>query len=309
MSVKFANNAVASLAASISTSDATIPLLPGTGALFPVLSAGEWFPVTIITSTGAIEVARCTERSGDVLTVVRAQEGTPARSFPAGSRIEHRLTAGVLASIISDVLARLPLTGGTINGDLTVTGALAAASLNTTGAITQGGAQVWHTGNLNPATYLPLGGGTLSGNVTIQNAVPQINFADTDWGTRALHCNGGQIGFLTSASGWACYSSNDGTFVASGNLGAYSDRKHKTDIEPVGGALALVERMRGVRYTDRRTGAARVGVIAQEIQQVLPEVVGEGPDGLHVDYGNIVGVLIPAIQELAAEVRMMNRGL
>lgn len=309
MSVKFTNNAVASLAAGISTSDTTLPLLPGTGDAFPVLAAGDWFPVTLVTSGGAFEIARCTERAGDVLTVVRAQEGTAAKTFPAGSRVEHRLTAAVLEAIISDVLARLPLAGGEISGALTVAGALAAASLNTSGAITQNGAQVWHTANLNPGAYLPLAGGSMTGHLTISNTAPQVIFADTDWGTRTILANSGTMGFVGSDGNYKAYSQNDGTFVAAGNIGAYSDRKHKKDIEPIGSALALVERMRGVWYTDRRTGAARVGVIAQEMQEVLPQVVGAGPDGLHVDYGNLAAVLIPAIQELAAEVRMMNRGL
>ena len=54
----------------------------------------------------------------------------------------------------------------------------------------------------------------------------------------------------------------------------------------------------------------RVGVIAQEIEQVLPEVVVTGDDGYKaVAYGNIVGVLIEAIKELRSEVdRLKEEG-
>lgn len=317
MALKLANNAVAILAAALSPTDTSVALNPGAGDLFPTLSAGDWFPATLVKASGAVEVVKVTARNADALTVERAQEGTAALSFSAGDRIEHRLTAGVLNSIIADVLARLPLAGGTITGDLTVGGKHAVGGLMTvggglsvTGAITQGGAQVWHTGNFNPANYLPLSGGTITnGILTISHATPYLDLYDQQWGSRKVYHDGGLIGFLTSGGGWACYSQNDGTFIASGNLGAYSDRKHKTDIDTIGGALALIERLRGVRYTDKRTGARRVGVIAQEVQEHMPEVVGEGPDGLHVDYGNMVGPLIEAVKELAGEVRMLKRGL
>lgn len=156
MSVKLKNNAVAALAAGISTTDSTLSLLPGTGGAFPVLAAGEWFPVTVVDSSGGIEVMRCTARSGDVLAVTRAQEGTAASEFAPGARVEHRLTAGVLEQIVADVAARLPLAGGAVTG-----------ALNVGGALTQAGQQVWHTGNLNPGTYLPLAGGSISGGLDV----------------------------------------------------------------------------------------------------------------------------------------------
>ena len=165
---------------------------------------------------------------------------------------------------------------------------------------------LWSSYNFNPGAYMPLGGGTFSGNFTIQNTAPQINFYDVDWGWRYIHCNGGLIGFLNNGSGWACYSDNDGNFVASGNVGAYSDRKHKKQIRKIKGGLALVESLRGVRYVDKRTGADRIGVIAQEVQKHLPEVVGKGVDGLHVDYGNLVAPLIEAVKELSGRVRKLE---
>lgn len=158
--------------------------------------------------------------------------------------------------------------------------------------------RVWDTSNFNPASYMPLAGGNFSGNFGIYNTSPTVMFYDTDWGPRQLHCNGGLIGFLNSGGGWAVYSDNDGNLVASGNVGAYSDRKHKKRIRPIKSAIDLIKRLRGVRYTDKRTGAERVGVIAQEVQEHLPEVVGKGKDGLHVDYGNIVAPLIEAVKEL-----------
>jgi hypothetical protein len=59
-------------------------------------------------------------------------------------------------------------------------------------------------------------------------------------------------------------------------------------------------------FNRKDTGARGTGVIAQEIQQVLPEVVVEGKDNLSVAYGNIVGVLIEAIKELKTEIEILK---
>ncbi|MNF59200.1 hypothetical protein D3C76_907770 [compost metagenome] len=166
---------------------------------------------------------------------------------------------------------------------------------------------MWTSGNLNPGAYMPLAGGNFTGNVGIYNTSPTIMFYDTDWGPRQLHSNGGLIGFLLSGGGWGMYSDNSGNLIASANIGAYSDRKHKKDIVTIGDGLAVVEGLRGVRYTRKRDGAKCVGLIAQEVQEVLPEVVGESEDGLYVDYGNVVGPLVEAVKQLSARVRQLER--
>lgn len=319
------NNASSRLAASINTTTLEIALSAGDGAKFPTPSAGQWFPLTLVRNDGAMEILAATARNGDVITVTRGQETTAPLAFSAGDRVELRATAAVLNG-------KLDKEGGVMTGQLTLAG-----DLNTyrpaspaTGAIFFGsggskylfydgtsfalaggplsvnGYPVWTSANLNPAAYMPLTGGNFTGGIGVYTTSPQITLYDTDWGPRYLHADGGLIGFLTSAGGWGVYSDNAGNLIASANIAAYSDRKHKTDIRPIENALALVDLMRGVRYTDVRTEAKRLGVIAQEIREVLPEVVGEGPDGLHVDYGNIVGALIPAIQELAARVRVLE---
>ena len=91
-------------------------------------------------------------------------------------------------------------------------------------------------------------------------------------------------------------------FTAYGNITAYSDENLKTDIETISNALEKVSRMRGVMYTRIDTETRGSGVIAQEMQEVLPEVVLDTNEYLSVAYGNIVGVLIEAIKELKAEI-------
>ena len=98
-----------------------------------------------------------------------------------------------------------------------------------------------------------------------------------------------------------------GDFTASGNVSAYSDARLKEDVETVANALDLVASMRGVTYTRKDTGSKGVGVIAQEMLEVIPQVVQQGEDGtLSVAYGNLVGVLIEAIKELKTEVETLK---
>ena len=94
-----------------------------------------------------------------------------------------------------------------------------------------------------------------------------------------------------------------GQFTASNNVTAYSDARLKEDVREIQDALLKVRRMRGVTFSYKDTGRAGAGVIAQDMREVLPEVVYEDEDGyLHVAYGNIVSVLIEAIKELEARV-------
>ncbi len=95
------------------------------------------------------------------------------------------------------------------------------------------------------------------------------------------------------------------SIYASHNIVAYSDVRSKTNITTIESALDKVDAIRGVTYNkvEDPDGIRYMGVIAQELQEVLPEVVSEGKDGkLAVAYGNITGVLIEAIKELKAEI-------
>lgn len=95
---QFANNATTTVPSTISSGATSITVAAGTGALFPTLSGGQFFVVTIVNTIasdpgfGQLEIVRCTARSGDVLTVTRAQEGTTAKNFPAACLLELRPT-------------------------------------------------------------------------------------------------------------------------------------------------------------------------------------------------------------------------
>jgi hypothetical protein len=106
MPVILKNNAFGFLQSAISNSDTSIVLQSGYGANFPTLGAGDYFYMTISPTSGASEIVKVTARSGDSLNIVRAQEGTFALGFPAGSRVELRVTAQSVVDAIADRVAQ-----------------------------------------------------------------------------------------------------------------------------------------------------------------------------------------------------------
>lgn len=100
----FANNASALLAASIDDNDLTIQVTSTFGALFPDPGADEEFIVSLINSSGDIEHCRCTDRTGDLITVApggRGYDGSSAQEWTNGqTRVEYRLTKAVMEAFI-----------------------------------------------------------------------------------------------------------------------------------------------------------------------------------------------------------------
>ena len=100
---------------------------------------------------------------------------------------------------------------------------------------------------------------------------------------------------------------NAGNLTATGNVTAYSDARLKTDVDTIENALDKVTKLRGVSFTKVDTHESGIGVIALEIEEVIPEVVQDGAFK-SVAYGNIVGVLIEAIKELKTELDELKGG-
>lgn len=96
MGLKLTNNASSSLAAAIGDSETMIRVLAGHGVRFPVLDDGDWFPLAVQNVQGQIEYMRAYSRAGDVITVVRAQESTAARTFDAGDVVFLPLTTAAI---------------------------------------------------------------------------------------------------------------------------------------------------------------------------------------------------------------------
>ena len=89
-----------------------------------------------------------------------------------------------------------------------------------------------------------------------------------------------------------------GSITTGGDFNTTSDRTLKENIETIPNALDKVLALRGVNFNMIGQEERKVGLIAQEIEEILPEVVNTNEDGIKsVSYANIVGLLIEAIKE------------
>lgn len=167
---------------------------------------------------------------------------------------------------------------------------------------------------------------TEGNEIHVRGGSPTIFMRDINNKTAFLHNNSNHFYVLRSAG-------NDGTTWDSGpngrhpmtlnmdtgdatfsaNVTAYSDRRLKTNIQNIENPLDKVSGINGVTYNwinDEAGVGEQVGVIAQDVEKVLPQVVSSQEDGtLTVAYGNMVGLLVEAIKELNAKVDSLQSQL
>ena len=101
--------------------------------------------------------------------------------------------------------------------------------------------------------------------------------------------------------------SEAGAATFNNNVTAFSDERLKDNIETLEDGLDKVEQLRGVTYT--RDGRENIGVIAQEVEKILPEIVKTADDEMgtkSVDYSRITAVLIEAVKDLSARVKELE---
>lgn len=98
-----------------------------------------------------------------------------------------------------------------------------------------------------------------------------------------------------------------GKIYASDDIVAFSDARQKRDISPITDALHKVRSLVGVLYTDT-ADQRKTGLLAQDVQAVLPEAVTTDEHGnLALAYGNLAGILVQAIKELATRVDELEK--
>ena len=104
---------------------------------------------------------------------------------------------------------------------------------------------------------------------------------------------------------------NDFTATGSATANAFfysSDNRLKDDIKPIPNALEKALALEGVSFRWKESGEPSLGLIAQDVEKVFPELVGTNPEtGLKtVEYGNIVAVLIEALKDQQAEIAQLR---
>jgi hypothetical protein len=252
------------------------------GAITGTSFSGNGSALTAINAsaitTGTIDNARTSAATanGASTIVLRDANGSFAGNVITG-------TTGTFTSVSGNGVALTAINASNISS-----GTVATARLG--------------TGTANASTFLR-GDSTYA---TVTSGITLTDDTSTN-ATRYVLLTANTSGTITTAN----VSSSKLTYNPStGNLSATihhssSDKRLKTDIQPIPDALVKISQINGVTYlrTDTPETVRHTGVIAQEVEAILPEVVATGLDGYKVvAYGNMIGLLVEAIKELKAEV-------
>ncbi len=189
----------------------------------------------------------------------------------------------------------LNVTAGSYNTGVGMYAGYTLDSSNITGSNNSalGYATAFGTGSLTNATAIGAYAVVSSNNALVLGCVAGVNICAT---TTA-------VGIGTSTpTNLLTLGQGQGPAIADG-WATYSSRRWKTNIETLHGALGKVEQLRGVSYELKANGKHEVGVIAEEIGAVVPEVVTwdqNGKDAQSVDYSRLTALLIEATKEQQA---------
>lgn len=213
-------------------------------------------------------------------------------------------------SLAWQVAGAVQLYGGTING--IGIGATTPASGNFT-ALTVNGAPVWTAANDGAGSGLDadrLDGVPVQATGASNGNVLQYN--GTGWVPGTLQAGGGGTVGLVEADTFQTVTSRGSTtsqIVTAAGYQYSSDPRWKVDMRPIGGtdALSMVMRLQGLRYTRLTTAEQEIGFNAEEVEQVIPDLVRVGPDGYRsLAYGNLTAVLVEATHEVEARLRAVE---
>ena len=145
------------------------------------------------------------------------------------------------------------------------------------------------------------------------NALHLIDLTQTNPATRFTFLRNGKAGIgVDNPGNILTIKQSSATDPIADSWTTYSSRRWKTNIHTIENALETVTRLRGVYYDWKANGQHDIGLIAEEVGTVLPEIVQyeeNGVDAKSVDYARLVPVLIEAVKELKAENHRLNKEL
>ena len=265
----------------------------GTIALNTTGSAGS---ADAWAASRTVTFIRDTDLSGDVtgsFSIDGSGDVSNAKLVVADNSHSH--TIANVTNLDTSLAAKAALAGAVFTGDVT-------AQSNLFFGRTVGGVDADGYASINYSTtrelYIKLWDGT-----TTDTAGMRI-----DLDGKSLYINNGSDAKIS-------FSSSDGAIITEGDITAFgtvSDRNRKENIVKIENALDKVSKISGYTFNYLGDDTPMTGVIAQELEEVLPEVVYETemPDGTQskaVRHGNIVGLLIESIKELKAEIEELKK--
>ena len=232
------------------------------------------------TGTGTVDL------SGGVFGII----GTPNEIVTSG--VGTQLTVGLTDSVtITDAL--------TVTGDINANGNI----VGDTATEISGIATVTVSGGVVAAQFFGSGEFLTDISATDITATPELT-GSTPRAIAFLDAPTGAASVLTDLSELS-YVPDTGTLSAT-DFNTLSDIRYKENVETIEGALEKVDALRGVTYNWKSNGHASVGVIAQEVQAVLPQLISEGEEKITVNYNGLVGLLLQAVKELSARVEELE---
>jgi hypothetical protein len=267
------------------------------------LSTTPYDKVTITDNTGAHTglaiLNNASDETGTMLRLLSATRTSGSYNF---------LTA------CAGTTAADKICNGTIVAELTASGAFSVATSVT--------AKQFCIGS-NCITSWPSGGMSAQVTPTMDTTeVPQLAAANTFTGNQTVRGSLSVTGVVTGSSidignGETAPSNvftiGQGAGQAIGDgWTTYSSRRGKTNIRQLHGALGMIEQLRGVSYDQKETGKREIGLIAEEVGTVVPEIVSYGENGKDargVDYSRLTALLIEATKEQQAEFRQQQAEL
>ena len=204
------------------------------------------------------------------------------------------------------------LNGTTVLSGTTLGSTIVSSSLTSVGTITSG---VWNgtaiaNANLANSTIsgVALGGtlGTLTGATSGTGLSGSVSYDGSGNQTFTVTSN------ATSSNTGSTIVARDGSgnftagTITCTDLNTTSDITLKDNINVIDNALDMISRLDGITWNWKADGRASMGVSAQNVESVAPELVAQG-DHKSVNYNGLVGVLIAAVKELSAEVAELKK--
>ena len=180
------------------------------------------------------------------------------------------------------------------------------------GIVTEDAAQTLTQKTIQSGTLtgsLTAGGGTGNSGQFLQSTGSGVQWATLSVDSAAISngttnvttANGGDVTVQTGGSLCATFNTSN-NLVVTGTVTAQSSIVLKDNVETITDALAKVMNLRGVEFDYKASGRHQIGVVAEEVEEVVPCVIDETNGIKSVAYQNLVAVLIEAVKDLKKEI-------